>query len=72
MLDKIPKVFISYSWTSDAYKQIVYDLACQLRNNGVEVVFDQWDLNVGNDIYAFMERSVTDTEFGLLDDQKTT
>ena len=60
MIDKIPRVFISYSWTSEEYKQKVYDLACQLRNDGVEVVLDEWDLNVGNDIYAFMERSVTD------------
>ena len=60
MLDKIPKVFISYSWTSEEYKQKVYDLACQLRNDGVEVVLDVWDLKVGDDKYAFMERSVTD------------
>lgn len=60
MLDRIPKVFISYSWTSEEYKQTVIDLATRLRLDGVNVVLDVWDLKPGHDKYAFMEQSVTD------------
>ena len=53
--DKIPKVFISYSWSSDA---LVLELAQRLVSHGVEVVLDKWDLKEGHDKYAFMETSV--------------
>ena len=55
-----PKVFVSYSHDSDVHKQWVLDLASRLRNNGVDVVLDVWDLNEGDDKYAFMEKTVTD------------
>ena len=35
-----PKAFISYSWTSPEHQQWVLDLATQLRESGVVVVFD--------------------------------
>ena len=31
-----------------------------MRNDGIDVVIDVWDLRPGNDNYAFMERMVTD------------
>ena len=55
--DKEPRVFISYSWSSDA---IVMPLAERLISQGVDVVLDKWDLKEGQDKYAFMERSVND------------
>lgn len=51
--DKIPKIFISYSWSRDA---LVLDLANRLVSHGVDVVLDKWDLKEGNDKYEFMER----------------
>ena len=56
---KVPKVFISYSWTQEDF---VVSLAGQLRSDGVEVILDKWDLNAGQDKYAFMERCVKDEE----------
>lgn len=56
--DKIPKIFISYSWSSDA---LVLDLANRLVSHGVDVVLDKWDLKEGNDKYEFMERCVNDS-----------
>ena len=56
--DKIPKIFISYSWSSDA---LVLDLANRLVSHGVDVVLDKWDLKEGNDKYEFMERCVYDS-----------
>jgi hypothetical protein len=57
-----PKVFISYSWSSDEHKQWVLDLAARLRSDGVDVVLDRWHLKEGHDTYAFMEQMVTDPE----------
>ena len=48
--DKIPKVFISYSWSSDA---LVNELANRLVSHGVDVVYDK---------YKFMERCVNDPD----------
>ncbi len=55
--DKIPKIFISYSWSRD---DIVLPLAERLVSHGVEVVLDKWELKDGQDKYAFMEQCVTD------------
>ena len=57
--DKTPKAFISYSWSSD---KLVDDLAQRLVYDGVDVVYDKWDLKEGQDKYAFMERCVNDSE----------
>ncbi len=57
--DKIPKVFISYSWSSD---DITMPLAERLVSHGIEVVLDKWDLKEGQDKYVFMEQCVNDPE----------
>lgn len=54
------KVFISYSWTSEAHKQWVLDFAERLTGDGVFVIMDEWDLKPGHDKYPFMEKMVTD------------
>lgn len=61
-----PKVFISYSWTSEEYKNRVLNLAVRLRQNGVDVILDQWDLRPGHDMYAFMEQSIHDADKVLI------
>ncbi len=53
------KVFISYSRSSPNRQEWVRNLAAKLMANGVDVVLDQWDLKVGNDIYAYMEQMVS-------------
>lgn len=58
-VDKNPKIFISYSWSSDA---LVVPLAQRLVSHGVEVVLDKWDLKEGQDKYAFMEQCVNDPD----------
>ncbi|MCL6605286.1 MAG: TIR domain-containing protein [Paenibacillus sp.] len=59
---KPPKIFISYSWTSQAHEDWVLELASRLRDNYVDVVLDKWDLKEGHDIYAFMESMVRSEE----------
>lgn len=57
--DRISKIFISYSWSSD---WLVFPLAERLVSHGVDVVLDKWDLKEGQDKYAFMEQCVNDPE----------
>ncbi len=57
-----PKVFISYSWSSPQHQQWVINLATELRQNGVDVILDIWDLREGHDAIAFMEKMVTDPQ----------
>lgn len=52
------RVFISYSHDSDPHKDWVLDLATFLREKGLDVYLDQWDLDFGDDLVAFMERSI--------------
>ncbi|MGH6671213.1 MAG: TIR domain-containing protein [Xanthobacteraceae bacterium] len=57
-----PKAFVSSCWSSLAHEQWVIALATQLRENGVDVILDKWDLKEGHDAVVFMERMVTDPE----------
>lgn len=56
------KLFISYSWSNPQHEQWVIDLATSLRESGVDVILDKWDLKEGHDAYAFMEKMVNDPE----------
>lgn len=57
-----PLVFISYAWGDDGHNARVLRLAENLRRDGVEVIFDRWDLEAGQDLNHFMERSVNDPQ----------
>lgn len=57
-----PKLFISYSWSNAEHEQWVIDLASELRESGVDVILDKWDLKEGHDSVAFMEKMVTDPD----------
>jgi len=57
-----PKLFISYSWSNSSHEQWVIELATELREAGVDVILDKWDLKEGHDAVAFMEKMVTDPE----------
>ena len=61
MSDCQPKVFISYAWTSDEYTKKVYDFVKRLRNDGIETMFDQFDLKPGNSLHNYMEKCVSDS-----------
>ena len=57
-----PKLFVSYSWTSLDHENWVIQLATYLRESGIDVILDKWDLKEGHDGNAFMEQMVTDPE----------
>ena len=41
-------------------------LATQLRENGVDVILDKWNLEYGNDLHHFMETSVRESDFVVI------
>ena len=55
-----PKVFISYAWTNPEYQAEVTTIAERLLNDGIDVLFDKWELILGMNKYQYMEKSVTD------------
>lgn len=55
-----PKLFVSYSWSSKEHVDWVIKLASELRDNGVDVILDKWDLKEGHDAHKFMESMVAD------------
>jgi len=62
----IPKCFISYSWDSNSHKKWVRYLAEKIRESGVEVILDQWHLQLGSDLTRFMEEAIRDSDCILL------
>jgi tetratricopeptide (TPR) repeat protein len=57
---KRPVVFLSYSWDNDSHISWVLKLASRLLENGVEVLFDKWEINnFGKPLPNFMEQSIT-------------
>jgi hypothetical protein len=59
---EIPKVFVSYSHDSDEHKKWVLQLSTKLRQNGIDVTLDRWDLGAGDDMTLFMEKGVRDSD----------
>lgn len=62
----VPKAFISYSWDDDAHRDWVRDFAARLRQDGVESVLDRWHVVPGDQLPAFMERSVRESDYVLI------
>ncbi len=58
----IPKVFISYSHDSITHKKWVLDLATRMRNNGIDAIIDQWELQLGDDLPHFMETHLANSD----------
>jgi hypothetical protein len=62
-----PRALLSYSWDGLPHRDWVRELAARLRGeSGVEIVFDQWHLNPGDDKLRFMEQAVTDSDFVIV------
>jgi hypothetical protein len=57
------KVFISYSWDGPEHREWVRHLACRFRDElHCDVLLDQWSLAPGEDLTAFMERAVRESD----------
>lgn len=60
MSPEVPKLFVSYRWSSPEHSEWVLSLATSLRSDGIDVKLDRWDLRPGQDALAFMEGMVAD------------
>lgn len=60
---EVPKVFMSYSHDNEEHAKWVNDLSIRLRGHGVDVILDQWDLEIGNDLRFFMEKGLDETKY---------
>ena len=61
-----PKAFVSYSWDDDRHKKWVAALATKLRNDGVDVTLDQWNMVPGDQLASFMEKEIRDNDYVLI------
>ena len=57
-----PKVFISYSHSTDDHKNKIREFATMLRSHGVDATIDEWELVGGNDLNAFMEKQIKEAD----------
>jgi hypothetical protein len=57
-----PVVFISYSHDNESHKNWVLKLATRLRENGVNTILDRWNISLGGDIAAFIERGLSKSD----------
>jgi hypothetical protein len=62
-----PRAFLSYSWEASEHQQWVTEFAQRLQGeSGVEITFDRWHLNPGDDKLHFMEQAITNSDFVLV------
>lgn len=62
----MPRVFISYSWDSPEHRDWAAALASRLREDGVESVLDRWHTAPGDQLPAFMETAVRESDNVLI------
>lgn len=61
-----PRVFVSYAWESTELKNWVKSLSTRLRQDGVEVLLDQWAVAPGDQLPSFMESAIRDNDFVVI------
>lgn len=54
----VGSVFISYSWEEAEHDKWVLGLANRLTKDGIQVIFDKYDLAVGDNIPVYMEQAI--------------
>ncbi len=57
-----PRVFVSYAWEDDTYKEWVKRLSAQLRHDGVYARLDAWDRKPDQSLTGFMISEVEDAD----------
>jgi hypothetical protein len=61
--EKIPRVFLSYSWDDEPHRIWVRHFAERLVHFGLDVRLDQWHAQYGDDLSQFMEQEVSKADF---------
>jgi hypothetical protein len=60
--ERVPKVFVSSLHDGQEHKDWVLTLSTRLVANGVNVLLDQWDLNLGGDLPRSVESGLTEAD----------
>lgn len=55
--------FISYSWDSEEHNKWVTKLACELINNGIEVLLDKFEVFAGSNLEKYMSDGLTSAKW---------
>jgi hypothetical protein len=64
---RAPRALLSHSWDEPEHKQWVKEFAERLQGeSGVEIIFDGWHLNPGDDKLHFMEQTVAKSNFVIV------
>lgn len=58
--------FISYSWDSETHCMWVKSLATRLRSAGINVILDTWETVLGDQLPAFMEKSIRESQYVVI------
>lgn len=66
MVDRPPRVFISYSHASDDHADRVLALADRLRVEGIDITLDQYEISPPEGWPSWMERQVRESDFVLV------
>jgi hypothetical protein len=61
-----PTVFIHYSWDNEEHKKWALFLTDRLISDGIEVIFDRYDLKLGSNNNYFMEKIQTASKVLLI------
>jgi hypothetical protein len=59
-------VFLSYTWEDEVHNEWVLSLADNLVQSGIVVIFDRYDLGIGDNFQVFMEHGVAKANKVLL------
>jgi tetratricopeptide (TPR) repeat protein len=60
-------VFISYAWEEEPHPTWVKELATRMRTkDGIDVTFDRWDAQPGDELTLFMEKGIRDSRFVVM------
>ena len=62
----VPSVFVSYSHDSESHLAWVLQLSTRLRHNGVDAILDRWNLDLGRDVAAFIEKGLSKSSGGFM------
>lgn len=54
-LREVGRVLLSYAWEDEVHNQWVESLADRLTKEGISVLFDRYDVQIGNNIQVYME-----------------
>lgn len=52
------KTFISYSWDNEEHKNWVLKFSKVLRNKGIDIILDQFELDAGRDLTYFIDKNL--------------